>query len=47
MAIPLTIYGFPDECHKFEQRHPLWNETMANLVKALDLAFTSDLPPRN
>ena len=34
------MYGFPDECHKFDQRHPLWNEMMANLVKALDIAFT-------
>jgi hypothetical protein len=34
------MYGFPEECHKFDQRHPLWNETMANLVKALDIAFT-------
>jgi hypothetical protein len=34
------IYGFPEECHKFDQRHPQWNEMMTNLVKALDIAFT-------
>lgn len=34
------MYGFPEECHKFDQRHPLWNDMMANLVKALDIAFT-------
>lgn len=36
----LTFYGFPDECRKFEQRHPLWNEIMGNLTKAINLAFT-------
>jgi hypothetical protein len=35
-----TFYGFPDECHKFEQRHPVWNEIMGNLVEAMNLAFT-------
>lgn len=35
-----SIYGFPEECQKFDQRHPLWNEMMTNLVKALDIAFT-------
>ena len=42
MATPsdLTLYGFPEECRKFDQRHPLWNEMMKNLVRALDLAFT-------
>jgi Family of unknown function (DUF5677) len=35
-----TFYGFPDECRKFEQQHPLWNEMMENLVKAMNLAFT-------
>lgn len=40
MANQFTFYGFPDECHKFEQRHPVWNEIMANLVKAMNLAFT-------
>jgi len=40
MADQSTFYGFPDECHKFEQRHPLWNEIMGNLVKAMNLAFT-------
>jgi hypothetical protein len=40
MASHFTFYGFPDECHKFEQRHPVWNEIMGNLVKAMNLAFT-------
>lgn len=42
MAAPnnFTFYGFPDECLKFDERHPLWNEMMGNLVRALDLAFT-------
>lgn len=40
MADQLTFYGFPDECRRFEQRHPLWNEVTRNLVKALDLTFT-------
>jgi Family of unknown function (DUF5677) len=40
MENPFTFYGFPDECHKFEQRHPLWNEIMGNLVRAMNLAFT-------
>jgi len=42
MAAPnnFTFYGFPDECRKFDERHPLWNEMMGNLVRALDLAFT-------
>jgi hypothetical protein len=35
-----TIYGFPEECRKFDERHPHWNEMMKNLVRALDLAFT-------
>jgi hypothetical protein len=34
-----VFYGFPDECRKFEERHPLWNEMMGNLVRALDLSF--------
>lgn len=36
----LSFYGFPDECKKFDQRHPLWGEAMKNIVRALDLAFT-------
>jgi hypothetical protein len=40
MANDFTFYGFPDECRKFEQRHPVWNEIMGNLVKAMNLAFT-------
>jgi hypothetical protein len=40
MAAPFTMYGFPDECQKFDQRHPLWQEIMVNLVRALNIAFT-------
>jgi hypothetical protein len=42
MASPnnFTFYGFPDECRKFEERHPLWDEMMGNLVRAMNLAFT-------
>src|SRR5580692_1046398 len=40
MTNEFVLYGFPDECHKFEQRHPAWNETMRNLEKAMNLAFT-------
>jgi len=42
MASPnnFTFYGFPDECRIFDERHPLWNEMMGNLVRALNLAFT-------
>ncbi len=35
-----TFYGFPDECRNFDERHPLWNEMMGNLVRELNLAFT-------
>lgn len=40
MTNDLTFYGFPDECRKFEQRHPVWKEAMRNLEKAMNLAFT-------
>jgi hypothetical protein len=40
MTAPFTIYGFPDECRNFDQRHPLWQEIMKNLVRALNIAFT-------
>ena len=36
----LTIYGFPEECKNFDERHPLWNEMIGNLVTALNVAFT-------
>jgi hypothetical protein len=39
MSNDFPIYGFPDECQKFEQRHPLWKECFPNLVHALNLAF--------
>ncbi len=35
-----VMYGYPEECAGFSARHPLWEEIMANLVKALDIAFT-------
>src|SRR5260370_20047148 len=34
------FYRFPEECRKFDERHPLWNEMMSSLARALDLAFT-------
>jgi len=40
MVAPFTMYGFPDECQRFDQRHPLWQEVMVNLVRALNIAFT-------
>jgi len=40
MANQFAFYGFPDECYKFGQRHPLWSEIMGNLEKAMNLAFT-------
>jgi hypothetical protein len=40
MTNDFVIYGFPDECRKFEQRHSLWQEIMPNLERALNLAFT-------
>jgi hypothetical protein len=36
----LTFYGFPEDCTKFAQRHPLWKEAMDNLERALNIAFT-------
>jgi hypothetical protein len=35
-----VMYGYREECASFSARHPLWEEMMANLVKALDIAFT-------
>jgi|SRR5271154_5881234 len=40
MVADFTIYGFADECQKFDERHPLWHEIMSNLERALNLAFT-------
>jgi Family of unknown function (DUF5677) len=40
MASGFAIYGFPDECRKFDDRHPLWQEIMTNLERALNIAFT-------
>jgi hypothetical protein len=40
MTNKFVFYGFPDECYKFEQRHPVWSEMMGNLDKAMNLAFT-------
>lgn len=36
----LSVYGFPDECENFDKRHPMWGQTMQNLVRTLDLAFS-------
>ena len=43
-AVPKNsvFYGSPDECTKFEQRHPLWQEIMHNLERALNIAFTRE-----
>src|ERR1035437_750445 len=35
-----VMYGYPEECAKFSERHPLWEDMMTNLVKGLDIAFT-------
>lgn len=35
-----VMYGYPEECAKFSERHSLWEEMMTNLVKGLDIAFT-------
>lgn len=40
MSNDFTIYGFPDECRNFDRRHSLWQEVMANLERAMNLAFT-------
>jgi Family of unknown function (DUF5677) len=42
-----VIYGYPEECAKFKERHPLWQEMMANLSKALDIAFKRKLATGN
>ena len=34
-----TFYGFPDATAAFHQRHPLFDERMANLLRAINLAF--------
>jgi Family of unknown function (DUF5677) len=39
LANDITIYGFPEECKKFDERHPLWKEVMQNLQQAFNLAF--------
>ena len=40
MTNDLAFYGFPDECKKFQERHPVWGEMMENLDKAANVAFT-------
>jgi hypothetical protein len=35
-----VMYRYREECASFSARHPLREEMMANLVKALDIAFT-------
>lgn len=32
------IYGFPDECQKFDERHPLWQEATSNISHAVNIA---------
>lgn len=39
MQAATAIYGFPDAATAFEQRHPLFNEKMANLERAINIAF--------
>jgi hypothetical protein len=34
------VYGVPDECRKFDERHPLWAEAMAHIAHAVNIAFT-------
>src|SRR5580704_11776819 len=41
---PLTIYGDPLACKRFNQRHPRWNEMMVNLVNALNITFNRKEP---
>jgi hypothetical protein len=36
----LTVYGLPEECRKFDERHPLWGEAMAHISQAVNIAFT-------
>jgi hypothetical protein len=40
MTADFKFYGFPDECQKFDERHPLWQEILVNLARALNIAFT-------
>lgn len=46
MAAPtaLPIYGNPEACQRFNERHPRWNEMMVNLVNALNIAFNRKEP---
>lgn len=39
MGDNLVFYGFPEECGKFDQRHPLWVECTANIARACNIAF--------
>jgi hypothetical protein len=39
-ANEFPIYGFPEECKKFEQRNPEFYPRLPRLVDALNLAFT-------
>lgn len=36
----MSVYGFPDACSAFDQRHPAWGEVMPRLEHAINLAFT-------
>ena len=35
----MKIYGFADECQKFDERHPEWGSAMENLDHAVQMAF--------
>jgi len=39
IANALSIYGFPEECKKFDERHPLWQGVLQNLQKTFNVAF--------
>jgi len=39
MQTATAIYGFQDAATAFEQRHPLFNGRMANLERAINMAF--------
>src|SRR5215469_3906315 len=39
MSNNVAFYGFPEECWKFDQRHPLWPECTANIARACNIAF--------
>lgn len=40
----LRFYGFPEECRRFEERHPEFHPRFSHLVDAFNLAFTRIIP---